>query len=133
KVYHLSLPLFIYLQRQEQAIANITFCERPISSGIKHYYLRYFAFAKGLQGSGKKRRGNSVFAKSIAQLFTTDNLSLDNPTYGKSIYWAYIDPHNSRSFNNQLKSDFIQIGAFNTLPFSRFYPKKCSAVSIVSS
>jgi hypothetical protein len=130
KINDLVQPNFIYLERNNKAIANVTICERPIKLNNENFqalYLRYFAFDRLFQ-SGKKdtaraQNGNSGFQTYFEELFKTSNFDPVNPEFQKSIYWGYIDPQNRRSFKMNEKFGFQTIGDFKTWAFSRVNPK----------
>jgi hypothetical protein len=126
KISELVQPTFVYVQRREQILGSITFCQRDLLSEIPNlttYYLRYFAFQAFLHGKAKKRRGTSQTQAAIDELFQTSNLNLAAPEMNPSIFWAYIDPLNLRSFNMHRKHAFEEIGEFETIAFSRVSPR----------
>ena len=126
KIHQLHRPHFLYLERNDQSIGNITICKRHIKINeevIDSNYLRYFAFNKIFQGSGEKRNSNSAFHKYFKALFETSNFDPINPKKDKALYWAFIDPENLRSFSMNEKLGFQTIGQFKTTAFSRISPK----------
>lgn len=127
KIHQLHSPHFIYLERHGKAIGNVTLCERQISFAhetVRSYYIRYFAFQKLFQGSSKKGNARSGFHQYFEEFFKTSNLNPIQPVYDKSIYWAFIDPENARSFNMNTLFGFETIGSFKTKAFSRVRPKQ---------
>ena len=135
KVHLLHKPHFLYLERNEKAIGNVTICERPITLIEKaqdSLYIRYFAFDKVFQGGSKKGNSKSAFHLYLKALFESSNLNPLNPENKKSIYWAFIDPQNARSLNMNKKLGFETIGQFRTTAFSRVNPKKSNRVSRVN-
>lgn len=136
KIDHLHNPHFFSLERNGNAIANITLCERNICVGksiLPSFYIRYFAFDKRFQGTGSESKGQSAFHHYFGALFQTSNLNPIQPLYNKSIYWAYIDPQNKRSAQMKNQFGFEPIGQLRTTCFSRFYPKKVSNVERLTS
>ncbi len=132
KIHDLHKPHYIYIERNNRAIGNITICEREVTipnKKVNALYLRYFAFERVFQSKGTKvSRGKSSFHKYISAVFSTSNLNLKDPEHSPTFYWAYIDPSNSRSFNMNKALGFEDIGAFETKIYSRYKPKKSSNV-----
>ncbi|HIP36175.1 MAG TPA: hypothetical protein EYG85_04920 [Crocinitomix sp.] len=131
KIHTLHQPKFIYLQKNHKAIANVTICKRPIyirKQPIDSFYIRYFAFKSSLQSRLKShykshpKKGHSFFDEYLKILFSTSNFNVEQPEYNPSLFWAYIDPENQRSFNMGKRFGFETIGYFRTYGFSRFYP-----------
>lgn len=131
KIHELVNPNFLYLERNNKAIGNITICERNIQlNGAPQpsLYIRYFAFDTIFQGGSDKGKANSSFHEYFKQLFETSNMDPAKPEKEKSIYWAFIDPENLRSFNMNERFGFETIGTFNTKSFSRVNPKLVESV-----
>lgn len=136
KIHALHKPHFIYLERNGKAIGNITICERPVQLGSEiqdSLYIRYFAFDTIFQGGGQKGNANSGFHNYFKALFETSNLNPVAPINDKSIYWAFIDPQNLRSFSMNERFGFQTIGHFRTTAFSRVHPKKGNVERLKSS
>ena len=82
RIHEADAPKYLYIQRHEKVLANVTFCRRDI-----HWYVRYFAFAPKLQAPGNKRsrsRNNSLDAELNAYF----DERLDD---GVDSFYAYID------------------------------------------
>jgi len=131
KIHQLENPHFYFIERHQKVLGTVTICERPVSikNQIIHaLYCRYFAFDPLFQSGGNKKKstrdGNSIFDKHWHKIFDTGNLSDDEYQIRSTFFWAYVDPQNFRSFNMQDRFGFEQIGTFNTIAFSRFFPKK---------
>jgi len=136
KIHQLHQPHFLYLERNDKAIGNVTICERPISlnnTTQDSLYIRYFAFDEVFQGGSKKGNASSTLHHYLKELFNTSNLDPINPVKDKSVYWAFIDPENARSFNMNEKFGFETIGKFRTTAFSRVSPKNSLKVSRIQS
>ena len=132
----LCINCFLYLERNNKAIGNITVCERNVTinnSNQDGLYIRYFAFDTIFQGGNKKREGQSGFHSYFRELFKTSNLDPTNPKRNKSMYWAFIDPDNARSHNMNDRFGFETIGQFKTTAFSRSNPKMHANVSRITS
>jgi hypothetical protein len=131
KIHELVNPHFLYLERNNNAIGNITICEREISLNDNRQaslYIRYFAFDTIFQGGSNKGKANSSFHEYFTALFESSNMDPSNPKKEKSIYWAFIDPENLRSFHMNERFGFETIGTFKTKSFSRVKPKLIKGV-----
>lgn len=129
KIHQLHNPHFIYLERNGKAIGNITVCERAVNLNQKSepsLYIRYFAFDQLFQGGTGKGKSSSGFHTYFKALFETSNLNPIEPQNEKSLYWAFIDPQNLRSYNMNERFGFQTIGSFKTKAFSRTNPKNQS-------
>lgn len=118
----LDSPLFLYLQRNDKAIANVTFCRRK-----NNWYIRYFAFDRLFQStksSVKKKSGTlknrltDVFEQIVEQ--------------GNSLY-AYIDPSNHRSRFFAENFGFQKVSSITTHVYSRRKAKKKLNLSTLNS
>jgi len=140
KINTLYKPHFIYLSKNNKALANVTICERPINvknKTVDSFYIRYFAFKPNLQTkintSVKHKKRHSFFENYLQQLFTTSNLNVEHAEHKASLFWAYIDPQNNRSLNMGERFGLKTIGYFKTYGFSRFYPKKSKNVNRIEA
>ena len=116
----LDSPLFLSMERGERVIGNVTFCRRPIG-----WYVRYFAFAKMFQSSGKKPSSNRGVNKLKQELddFFTESLT-GKSQYGQTdSFYAYIDPNNEKSKWLSESLGFETVGEITTQTFSRVTPK----------
>ena len=135
RIKNLLNPNFFFLSRNNKAIGTITICERPIllnNEKVISFYIRYFAFQTLFQGSDKPSSGQNKFHIYFNQLFNT-NLNLEEDSNRKTIFWAFIDPENLRSFKMREKFGFEEIGEFKTYIFQRFFPKRSGRVRKVRS
>lgn len=121
KIKELDAPLFFTLERNNKAIGNITVSERN-----DDWYLRHFAFSKGLQGSGKKRSnsaGNSGLKGEVTNFFNNLLEGSFTSKKGRCIY-AYIDPENQKSLWVSESFGFRKVRTITTQSFSRLSPKR---------
>lgn len=126
KIHQLHQPHFFFLERHGKVIGNVTVCEREVTINnqkASSFYLRYFAFDPIFQGSSEKGRANSHFHNYFKAFFSNSQLNPTIPSTGKSIFWAFIDPENLRSFNMNERFGFQTIREFRTWAFSRVRPK----------
>lgn len=129
KINQLHKPHYFTIRRNNKAQANITICERPMwvkSKQIESYYIRYFSFNKIFQSSGQKTRSqkNSIFQTYLNALLSSHDLNVNSISEKPSMFWAFIDPENNRSWQMAERFRFENIGLFSTVGFSRFFPKK---------
>lgn len=121
KVNHIIRPLSFTLEKQDRTIGTCTFLERDfIIEGKKYqaWYSRYFAIAKEDQG---KIFGN-LLLKNIKTYF-------EKVTNAPTVFYGYVDNANPRS-KRLLKHIGLEIiRNFETLVFSRVYPKKDDRVN----
>lgn len=132
RIKALNQPHFFYLERNHKAVGNITICERPIQlnqSTFKGYYIRYFAFQQIFQGSTQTSASENKFHLYFKRLFESSQLNPLIKDNAPSVYWAFIDPENLKSFKMREKFNFQSIGTFNTFIFHRFFPKRNHFVS----
>jgi hypothetical protein len=128
KISDLYKPHFFTIYRKEHAIANITFCERPMMVNnqlTNTFYIRYFAFDKVFQTNSRaqKKAKSSIFQEYVTALLTTSNLNVDEPKYDPKIFWAIIDPENNRSLQMGERYGFETVASIKTMAFSRIWLK----------
>ena len=138
KINKLVNPHYITVRRNNKAIGNMTVCERPIlvqNQKVNSLYIRYFAFQSLFQSSGKQNinKRKSIFEAYIKVLFDTSNINVHQPEYKPTVYWAFIDPQNNKSWNMASRFGLETIGYFSTYAFSRFFPKKNKNVSRIKA
>lgn len=120
RIYEIDNPLFLSIERKESVSANVTFCRRE-----HDWYIRYFAFSNHLQSGGKiksKATYNSFLKREINSFFESvfKGEYSDVPVHN---FYAYIDPHNSRSLWMSENFGFKTVGTVRTQTFSRIKPK----------
>ena len=128
KIETLHKPHFFTIYRHNKAIANLTFCERPLyikSEKVDTFYLRYFAFDSRFQikSSGLNKKKDSKFQAYISALLETSNLNLLKPEKKPIVFWAVIDPENNRSLQMANRFNFESVAKVKTIAFSRFFPR----------
>lgn len=134
KIGDLVKPNYFTIYRKGNAIANITICERDLFINGKltdTFYIRYFAFDSNFQtkGRAKKKEKPSYFQTAVSELLDTSNLNVNEPQYKPMIYWAIVDPENSRSLQMIERYGFETISKIKTTAFSRFRPGEKPTVS----
>jgi hypothetical protein len=111
-------PISYSLVRNQNIIANITFCRRDVG-----YYLRYFAFSSAFQNKSakkvKKKSTPSPFENKIEEAFVAlTRLQPSLPMY------AYIDYENDRSRLFSERFGFAPYTDIVSRTYSRSNPKK---------
>jgi hypothetical protein len=126
RIYQTDSPLSFSLRRNDQLLANITFCKRTF--GV---YLRYFAFDKRFQSKGKARQNiqKSALKQEITAVF--ERVSAVHPGTLEMCY-AYIDARNERSKWMSEQFGFQTKAKLATQTFSRVYPRKLVGLSVES-
>lgn len=116
-VGHTDHPLSFSLRRNQQLLANITFCKRPFG-----LYLRYFTFNQRFQSEGKARMNpKSQIKKDIAGVF--EDITSRFPG-AQNFCYAYIDAKNVRSKWMSETFGFQTKAKLATQSFSRIWPKR---------
>ena len=137
KIHSLHKPHYISIRKNSKVIGNMTVCERPIlinKINFNSFYVRYFAFDSLFQSKGKttEKKRTSLFENYLQSLFSSSNINANTPENKPSMYWAFIDPENNRSWNMANRFGFETIGYFSTFAFSRFFPKKHKSVNRIT-
>lgn len=112
RIQELENPLHLSLIRNEK----ITFARRK-----KNWYVRYFAFDKLLQSTGKNtsaRAKKSVLKNELASFFRT---KFENGE--AECFYSYIDPSNDKSHQAAVALGFRKSDTVYTQTFSRVRPK----------
>ena len=111
-------PISYSLVRNQQLIANITFCRRKVG-----YYLRYFAFSRTFQNKSAKKpkikSKPSPFENKIEEVF--EKLKMLQPSLPM---YAYIEYENDRSRLFSERFGFSPYTDIVSRTYSRFNPKK---------
>lgn len=118
-------PSFFNLEKQEELIGTCCFSKRSTSVNGRTYdswYSRYFAI-------DPQKQGGIFGAMILKQIRTYFEKQTENP----SIFYAYVDASNMRSGKLLNYIGFKKIRSFETLTFSRLYPKKDSRVSLIAA
>lgn len=125
RLKQLENPLHLSLFRNERIIGNVSFSRRN-----KDWYVRYFAFDSGLQGSGKskEKQGGQSFLKNELRRFFQDKIESGEV----ESFYAYIDPKNDQSFLLAQTLGFVKANRLYTQTFSRVNPKKSKFVEKIN-
>lgn len=119
RIEELDNPLHLSLERNKKVLANITFCRRN-----QDWYIRFFSFDSIFRsnGSTKKRKGNSSLKTELQNFF---DRGLNEGYEGEKIdrFYAYIEPHNSRSIQFSEQFGFNKVSTIITQTFSRIKPR----------
>jgi hypothetical protein len=117
-------PLHVSMERNERVIGNITFCKREHA-----WYVRYFAFDRLLQGTGKvKSKKSTGRLKGEIQAFFDGVIAPDQPFGPVDSFYAYIDPNNEKSLWMSENFGFQKKATIATQTFSRAWVSKETSV-----
>jgi len=124
RIADLHRPDFHVLRSNEQAVGTAVYCKRDIHFQGQTYlghYIRYFSVAPGMrsQGIGTK-------LMSYAEKHYRSNVKQ------RAIFYGFIELENIRSMKVSETYEFSSIGRFQTLFFSRLFPRKNPNVQIIS-
>lgn len=124
KTDHIIRPLSFTLEKQERTIGTCTFLQRDItleSKTYKGWYSRYLAIAPEAQG---KIFGNRLL-KNIKDYF-------EESTTGPTVFYGFVDNANPRSRRLLQHIGMDVMRNFETLTFSRIFPKKDKRVTRIA-
>jgi len=114
RLAELDNPLYFGVERNGNALGNITFCRRE-----KNWYIRYFAFDAIFHAGVKPRKKETKSRlKEEIHRFFEKQLSAQ-----VACFYAYIDPKNERSVAMSKQFGLEEIGQIKTQSFSRIQPK----------
>lgn len=123
KIKQLYRPLFLTLEWNEKLMGNITFCRRDCG-----WYVRYFAFSDLVQAqkSQRKNKNEGFLKKELKKFFKNaiESTHEDHP----ELFYAYIDPKNTRSLWMSQQFGFEVQAKIATQTFSRIKPKEIKNV-----
>lgn len=118
-------PLFFSLEKKGELIGTCCFSKRKTGATERTYdalYSRYFSIVQQKQGG--------IFGKMILKhIKTYFEQTIDKPT----VLYAYVDQANIRSYKLLKHIGFESIRSFETLAFSRIYPKVDKRVSRIKA
>ena len=129
KIDNIDHPIFISVELGGSVVGVCCFVKREtysLGEAAESFYIRYFSFKDAFRTSGKaisRIARRSRLKEEIESLFSTDILSEKS-----KVFYAYVDPGNLRSKRVIDSYHFQEIGRFQTVYFSRFFPKKHSHV-----
>ncbi len=131
KLYNITTPHFITIERNHEVVGTCCFCERSFNS-ITGFYVRYFAFKNDLRINSKPntkyRLKSSGIRNEVKSLLNGSYLL--NKAQTQFFHYAYVDPRNPRSANLCEEFDFVPVRKYTTRIFSRFFPKQQHQLNI---
>ena len=130
RIQQLVNPLFVYIQRYDKVLGNITFCRRILPDNTTVFYIRYFAFDQHWSASSSESKSTSASKSTL--LRKGISLFFDELFEGKydgipEMCYAYIEPNNSRSIWMAESFQFNVIASIKTVAVSRYFPKKMNS------
>jgi len=118
-------PYFFNLEKEGALVGTCCFSKRnTIANGRTYdvWYSRYFSIEPNMQGG--------IFGGMILKHIKT---YFEKETQSPSIFYAYVDASNVRSHKLLTYIGFKKIRSFETLTFSRLFPKKDKDVALIAS
>lgn len=129
RIHAADNQLHLSMERNERVIGNITFCKRD-----ETWYVRYFAFDRLLQGSGRvKSKTSKGRLKAEVQVFLDGVIAEDQPFGSVNSFYAYIDPNNEKSLWMSESFGFQKKATIATQTFSRARISKETVVEKTSN
>lgn len=126
-------PMVVELRRGHTLVGTCCFCVRDIyNQSVRQAssYIRYFSFQDKFRSNalGRRRGRNSQLRQEVEQLFTRSP-GVDTVDE-KHLYYAYVDPRNTRSVALCTAFQFTEVRRFTTYVFSRLSPRIDSRLTI---
>ncbi|WP_109831408.1 hypothetical protein [Reichenbachiella versicolor] len=122
KIGRIPSPIFTSIVRNDKTLGTCCFCERE-EENQNNYYVRYFSFDHNYRSSSAKRyktKKNSRLRTEIKDFLSGKLFSSSR----SSLFYAYVDPNNTRSQTLCDEFGFETIRKFRTYNFSRFNPSR---------
>jgi GNAT superfamily N-acetyltransferase len=124
RIADLHRPDFHVLRQNQKAVGTAVYCKRTIHFQGQSYlghYIRYFSVAPG-----KRSQGIGTKLMSCAEKHYRSTLK------ERAIFYGFIELENIRSMKVSQTYKFSSIGQFQTLFFSRLFPRKNHHVQKIS-
>ena len=143
KLNFLGKTYFLTLKKGNRLLGTVGLCQRTVWSekrSFNSFYIRYFSILALLRSNKQKIKSRSsapdpdkgnILKDMVKQFFDSLNELDDdakNPEM-ETISYAFIETQNHRSMNFSSGIGFKTVRYFETLYFSRFYPKRDKHVS----
>lgn len=114
RIANLHDPDFLVIRKEGKAIGTSTYCKRPLElagNSCTGHYIRYFSVAAEHRG----KRTGSIMMQHADEHYRKST----NP----AVFYAYIELENIRSLKVSDAHHLHRLGKFETVFFSRFFPK----------
>lgn len=124
RIADLHQPDFHVLRSEQQAVGTAVYCKRAVSfqgQTYQSYYIRYFSVAEGKRGQGI---GTALMAHAEKHYRSTIT--------DRAIFCGFIELENIRSMKVSQTYRFEKLSQFQTLYFSRLFPRKNPQVQKIS-
>ncbi len=131
KIHDLRGPWFLFLEKDEEAVGVLCLDQRKAGT-LDSFYIRYFSFAESMRrrgvavGSGEATasRGQGIFKRFSSQFFEKPEALLAAAGTSSAVFYAFVEMENARSRDMVSQMGLETCGQFNTLIFSRLFPRK---------
>lgn len=118
-------PFLVAILEEGVILATGAFCRTSVSvenDEYPCYYVRFFSASPLIRGKGITKKYTTRIMELIAE-----------NTSQKTIYFANVERGNKASYNVVKHSGYNHLFTFNTIGFSRFFPKKNGSVTKVKT
>ncbi|HPR32090.1 MAG TPA: hypothetical protein PLK12_08340 [Prolixibacteraceae bacterium] len=132
-IYDIGSPVFYSLERQGNLLCTVCLAGREVNIGSKartSHYVRYLAVRSGLGGDGKRKQkpgkshSGGLVKQFMEEVFRMGPSALFHRPEQKALYYAYVESENEQSIHLCTHFGFRKVSTMDTVPFSRFSPKK---------
>jgi len=133
KILALPGPNFITLQKNSQLMGTVALSQRDTllqGAPQRSYYIRYFSFLEAMRRPNAhqperqpSRAGNRLLKPLLWSLFDRSDLKEATDPQIPTLFYAYVESENQRSYEMCMSFGFERIRTMTTIPFSRAYPK----------
>ncbi|MEL6537504.1 MAG: hypothetical protein AAFQ98_18930 [Bacteroidota bacterium] len=133
KILALPGPNFVTLKKKDQLMGTVALSERDttVENLAQHsYYIRYFSFLESMRRPNTRqperqpsRSGNRMLKPLLWSLFDRSDLMDAKAPPKSTLYYAYVESENQRSYEMCMSFGFEPLRTMTTIPFSRAYPK----------
>lgn len=132
KLSHLQAPYFLSVHLGGKVVGTCCFVKRhTTTAGVRSlsYYIRYFSFRSSLRSSSEAitRLGKKSLLRDEINVLLEGGILEDGP--GSHLFYAYVDPQNTRSGRIIASFGFEAVAKFKTVFFSRFMPRRSAQVT----
>jgi hypothetical protein len=145
----LKRPFFMTLRKGHRLLGSVCLAQRVVRTGhsdLSAYYIRYFSIFAPMKATRKRQlkkkareqdlfTKHSVIKEKVAEFFNNMK-QLNDPAWAsgmETISYAYIEDTNFRSMDFSSLLGYETVGQFETLLFSRFFPRKDPHVFMIEA
>jgi hypothetical protein len=131
KIHDLHDPWYLYTEKENEVIGVLCLDQRRAGS-LDAFYIRYFSFAEGMRrkevaakaSEAPASKGQGAFKRFANTFFGQPTALLEAAGTPKAVFYAFVELENARSRDMVAQMGLQACGQFQTLFFSRFFPRK---------